>query len=311
MRALPGGAWPPDAVVLLAGRARRVTSAASAGWPTRASGAVRFLGAVKDVRSLYWASDLLVMPSLYEGLANAALEGCAAGLPAVLSHAANVDGIVAPGQPGWRLPPGRQAARARAREALATPTDRLRRWGARARATWPAARSPTMWSIRWWRSTTSCWRPGRCGGGERSGRSAFERSVRRPHRRLRLSAAATAAYALSRAGLRSLLVERGGWPTATRPTGTAAPSCSARRRPARVQQNGARAPWRPSPTRWWAATRSSSAARPCGCATTDFARWPVTYADFEPHYAAAEALLEVHGRAGMTLEPPRSTRLPV
>ena len=44
------------------------------------------------------------MPSLYAGLANAALEGCAAGLPAILSHAANVDGIVQPGDTGWEVP---------------------------------------------------------------------------------------------------------------------------------------------------------------------------------------------------------------
>ena len=37
----------------------------------------------------------------------------------------------------------------------------------------------------------------------------------------------------------------------------------------------------------------------------------MTYADLEPHYAAAEALLEVHGRAGDDpCEPPRSTGYP-
>src|SRR6185369_14636376 len=40
---------------------------------------------------------------------------------------------------------------------------------------------------------------------------------------------------------------------------------------------------------------------------TDFARWPIRYTDLEPHYAAAERLLEVHGRAGEDpTEPPRS-----
>src|SRR3954462_12175831 len=44
---------------------------------------------------------------------------------------------------------------------------------------------------------------------------------------------------------------------------------------------------------------------------TDFARWPVTYADFEPHYAAAEALLEFHGPSGIDpTEPPRSSDYP-
>src|SRR4029078_4190075 len=87
-----------------AGRARdKLTSALVRRFAARPelANAVRFLDAVKDIRSLLWASDLLVMPSLYEGLANAALEGCASGLPAILSHAANVDGIVLPGETGW------------------------------------------------------------------------------------------------------------------------------------------------------------------------------------------------------------------
>ena len=132
------GKWPQDAVVLFAGRARdKLTSALVrryAGRPDLAS-AVRFLDAVKDIRSLYWASDLLVMPSLYEGLANAALEGCAAGLPAILSHAANVDGIVRPGETGWEVPTLRHAPLVEALEAaLATPADRLAEMGRAGRA---------------------------------------------------------------------------------------------------------------------------------------------------------------------------------
>jgi glycosyltransferase involved in cell wall biosynthesis len=132
------GRWPGKAVVLFAGRARdRLTSALVrrfAGRPEVAP-AVRFLDAVKDIRSLYWASDLLVMPSLYEGLANAALEGCATGLPAILSHAANVDGIVRPGETGWEVPTLRHAPLVQAlEEAVATPRARLAEMGRAGRA---------------------------------------------------------------------------------------------------------------------------------------------------------------------------------
>jgi glycosyltransferase involved in cell wall biosynthesis len=110
MRALVrAGRWPEDVVVLLAGRGRdRLTTALTErlGRTRELASRVRFLGAVKDVRSLYWAADALVLPSLYEGLANAALEACACGLPALLSHAANVDGVVVPGRTGWEVPTG-------------------------------------------------------------------------------------------------------------------------------------------------------------------------------------------------------------
>jgi glycosyltransferase involved in cell wall biosynthesis len=137
-RLLRLGLWPADTVVLFAGRERdRATS-----WLVRRLAAhpevarqVRFLGAEKDIRSLYWASDLLVMPSLYEGLANAALEGVACGLPALLSEAANVDGIVRPGETGWEVPTGNQAALATAlAEAVATTADALAEMGRRGRA---------------------------------------------------------------------------------------------------------------------------------------------------------------------------------
>jgi glycosyltransferase involved in cell wall biosynthesis len=132
------GRWPKNAVVLFAGRARdKMTSALVrrlASGPELAP-AVRFLDAVKDIRSLYWASDLLVMPSLYEGLANAALEGCASGLPAILSHAANVDDIVRPGETGWEVPTLHHRPLVRAlEEALATPRARLAEMGRAGRA---------------------------------------------------------------------------------------------------------------------------------------------------------------------------------
>jgi glycosyltransferase involved in cell wall biosynthesis len=127
------GQLPDDAVLLLAGRERDPGFAALAhrvASDRRIARQVRFLGAVKDVRSVYWASDLLVMPSLYEGLANAAIEACASGLPAVLSHACNLDGIVRPGETGWEVTTGWPGPLARAlREALTVTPEHLRDMG--------------------------------------------------------------------------------------------------------------------------------------------------------------------------------------
>lgn len=129
---------PANTVLLLAGRERDRLSSALAHWlanDRQLASHVRFLGAAKEVLSLYWASDVLVMPSLYEGLANAALEGCAAGLPAILSHAANVDGIIADGDSGWEVPTSSVAPLMRAlRVALSAPAAELQAMGVRSRA---------------------------------------------------------------------------------------------------------------------------------------------------------------------------------
>src|SRR2546421_7761289 len=44
---------------------------------------VRFLGKVSDIREVLYAADMLVLPSLSEGLSNAVLEAMATGLPVV------------------------------------------------------------------------------------------------------------------------------------------------------------------------------------------------------------------------------------
>jgi starch synthase (maltosyl-transferring) len=131
------GRLPPDVVVLMPGRGgakwigRWVAQVAARPALRKV---VRMIGTENDMRTLYWASDLLVLPSLWEGLPNVALEACATGLPALLSHAANLDGIVAPRETGWEVATGRQAPLEQAlAEALALPRDRWREMGQAAR----------------------------------------------------------------------------------------------------------------------------------------------------------------------------------
>lgn len=96
---------------------------------------VTYLEPVKDMTSLYHAADVLVMPSLFEGMPNAVLEAHACGLPAVVSHAANRDGIVVDGETGYEAPTLDHGALAAALgRALAMSDDARRAMGARGRA---------------------------------------------------------------------------------------------------------------------------------------------------------------------------------
>src|SRR5262249_7684362 len=75
-------------------------------------------------------ADVAVMPSLWEGLPNALLESLASGLPAVVSHAANIDGLVTEAS-GIEVPTFRHHALADALgRVIALPDEARRRMGA-------------------------------------------------------------------------------------------------------------------------------------------------------------------------------------
>jgi glycosyltransferase involved in cell wall biosynthesis len=66
---------------------------------------VRFLGFCKDVQPVLDASDIFVLPSMYEALPFALLEAMAAGLPAVGTTVAGVPEVIVPGETGLLVPP--------------------------------------------------------------------------------------------------------------------------------------------------------------------------------------------------------------
>ena len=126
---------------------------------------------------------------------------------------------------------------------------------------------------------------------------------------------ATAAYALSRAGLRVLLIERGGWPNRDETDWNGrAILLEGRYRgetPLLVRQEGATEAVETFPNEVVGGNSVFFGGATLRLRTTDFARWPISYADLEPHYTAAEALLEVHGRAGEDpCGPPRTGDYP-
>jgi glycosyltransferase involved in cell wall biosynthesis len=85
---------------------------------------------VKDPRACYRAAQLMILPSLSEGLPNAALEAQAASCPVAITRSANGAGVVSD-HDGWILEPDLAAGLA---TVLALPASVLKAAGARASA---------------------------------------------------------------------------------------------------------------------------------------------------------------------------------
>ncbi len=89
---------------------------------------VRFLGIRSDVPDLLGASDLFVLPSLWEGLGLVFLEAMAAALPIVATTVSAIPEVVEDGESGWLVAPSDPDALAAAiTTALDDPDERRRR----------------------------------------------------------------------------------------------------------------------------------------------------------------------------------------
>lgn len=90
---------------------------------------VRFLGYYPAVATVLHAADLLVSPSLKEGMQVALLEAMAAGLPIVATAIGGTPDAVIEGETGLLVPPADSAALARAVTRLLTDTELRQRLG--------------------------------------------------------------------------------------------------------------------------------------------------------------------------------------
>ncbi len=85
----------------------------------RLGDATRMMGMIDDPRTLLWALDIFVLPSLREGLGVAALEAMACGLPVVASAIGGLAQTVVDGVTGIQVPVGDARALANAIARLA------------------------------------------------------------------------------------------------------------------------------------------------------------------------------------------------
>ncbi len=95
---------------------------------------IKLLGRIDDPRELLWASDVLAMPSLKEGLGVAALEAMASALPVVASDVGGLREVVEDGRSGIVVQPADAGAIAAAIQRLADSAELRLQMGAAARA---------------------------------------------------------------------------------------------------------------------------------------------------------------------------------
>jgi glycosyltransferase involved in cell wall biosynthesis len=94
---------------------------------------VRFLGYYPDLRTILHATDILVSPSLREGMQVSLVEAMAAGLPIVATAVGGTPDAVAHGETGLLVSPAQPAALAGAVLELLANRDRMRSMGAAGR----------------------------------------------------------------------------------------------------------------------------------------------------------------------------------
>jgi glycosyltransferase involved in cell wall biosynthesis len=97
-------------------------------------GAVKFLGHRDDVPRLLAAADMLVLPSIYEGLPNVVLEAMRFGKPVVATAAPGTTELVTDGQTGLLVPIHDPTALARAIRTAVDNRDLAHRLGEAGRA---------------------------------------------------------------------------------------------------------------------------------------------------------------------------------
>lgn len=109
---------------------------------------VVFAGFQSDVRPYFWASDLFVLPSLYETFALVVMQAMAAGTPAVVTRLHGVEEYAVHGENAWIVERTPDAVRAAIVDAL---SDKKRLQAARVAASQTVSRYDSAHFVEAWR----------------------------------------------------------------------------------------------------------------------------------------------------------------
>lgn len=103
-------ALPEDAILLVAGAGPLADDVAAAARAGGVADRVRLLGPLDDVRPVYAAADVVVLPSRTEGQPGVAIEACLSGVPVVATDVGGTSSVVVDGSNGLLVPPGDSGA---------------------------------------------------------------------------------------------------------------------------------------------------------------------------------------------------------
>ena len=125
--------WPeqPETALVMVGKGDLDVDLRAEALRKNVNGKVKFLGWRQDINELMPVFDMLVLPSLNEGMGRVLVEAMAAGKPVVASRVGGIPDLIQDGYNGYLVPPADQQALAEAILKLLNDRDRARLMGQR------------------------------------------------------------------------------------------------------------------------------------------------------------------------------------
>ena len=125
--------WPdhPAASLVMVGKGELDVDLRAQALKMNANGKVKFLGWREDVHEIMPVFDLLVLPSLNEGMGRVLVEAMAAGKPVVASEVGGIPDLVKHGETGYLVRPADEKALANGIKKLLNDPERAKQMGQR------------------------------------------------------------------------------------------------------------------------------------------------------------------------------------